>query len=252
MTTIAILGSGGAPGATTLALAFGAAWPGESLVIDANPVPDHSVLAGFLRGEQAPSAGLFGLSSSLREGSEPREALRAGLMRLPAAPGPDRWFLPGFPHPGSAEHFAGGWRAVGHAIASLTAEDPRRGFILDLGRDPRLPDEIDVLADEIWLVCRGDLRGLASARLQLGALREADPTPPVSLIMVGDSPYADSEIEEQLTVHLRGVIPHDPAAAGHYSHGTPAPRRLARSAWWRRVTELSAAAASDTRRRTAA
>ena len=48
---------GGAPGATTTALGLAMTWPGEALLIDADPSGAQPVPAGFFRGTQVLRAG---------------------------------------------------------------------------------------------------------------------------------------------------------------------------------------------------
>ena len=57
---------GGSPGVTTTALGLTLTWPGQALLVDADPHPSQTVLAGFLQGLPAGGRGLAGLAQHYR------------------------------------------------------------------------------------------------------------------------------------------------------------------------------------------
>lgn len=81
MAVYGLTSAAGSPGVTTVALGLALQWPGEVLLIDADPVGGSPILAGFYGGAVAHPGTLIELWSAHRQGSLPT-AIRELPLRL--------------------------------------------------------------------------------------------------------------------------------------------------------------------------
>lgn len=230
MTVCAVGSVRGAPGATTLALAVAATWPGEGSAVVAELDPNGGVLAARL-----------GL------GFEP------GLMTLAAAARREVTPL--------ARHLQPLSSTVGAVVAPPAAQQVRTALSVAGARLWHLLDAHDApvmvdcgrldhtgpvtaglrAASATLLVTSRRLDDVALLRDRVAALRAADIRP--RLVVVDDGPYPADEIAEVTGADVYAVVPRDPrgagALAGHLS------RRARRAPLLRSAAAIAARLAVD-------
>ncbi|MFT3860042.1 hypothetical protein [Micropruina sp.] len=236
MAIVVLCSAGHAPGVTSTALGLALAWPREVLLVDADPTPTQSVLAGYLRGERSGQHGLGGLLQAWRERRPLGEVIDAQAVELPSLLARDEpaRFVPGFPHPGVVGLFGGVWPEL---MAALAARDG--DVLIDAGRlgVDGLPLPVVQHAGLVLVVTRTSLVALAALRLYLPALTEAVGADRLALALVGSSmPYGRSEVQQQFGTTIAADLDFDPEAAAVLSDGAPAPRRFAGGSYYRGVT----------------
>lgn len=235
MAVVVCASATGAPGVTSTVLGLALAWPRDILLADCDRDPAQAIPAGYLRGIDVSGRGLLGLSRAHREGRSLVQ--EAWLQAVPLSSGtePNRRFLPGFTHPGSAVLFQPVWPDVGHAFAELG--DGGADVLVDAGRVGRdgLPPGLLAVADIVLLFVRSSLRSLAALRLHLPGVVEhvaaASDRAEIGLAVVGEGrPYSGAEIAQQFGQPVRLTVAFDPIAAGVYSDGEPEPRKFGEGA----------------------
>lgn len=221
----------GAPGTTVTGLGLTFAWPGDSLLVDADRTASQAVLAGYLRGATAHGRGLQRVLQAFRERSDLAEAVMTDRIPLPAPPGgpeggPRREFLPGFTHLGSVDLFDQAWQPLGELFRIAPFD-----VLVDAGRlgHRGMPPALAGSADLVGLVCRTSLVSLAGVRMHLPPLLELAPPGRCGLVLVGAGrPYPAAEVAEQFGVPVLAHVAWDPVSATDLAHGTP-------SAKWHRT-----------------
>ena len=224
MSVVVLAGAGHSPGVTTTALGLALAWPRPVLLVDADPHPSQSVLAGYLQGSDPFGKGLWALLSAHRERRPLAAALDRAVLDLASDDGPARRFLPGFANPGMVELFAPVWPEFAAVLGEWEAD-----VIVDTGRlgNRGLPAALVDEADAVVMVTRTSLADLVQLRLYLPLVTAVVPDR-LSLLLVGPGrPYPAGEIGTQFGVSRVESIPWAPDDAEVWSHGAPAGRRFA-------------------------
>lgn len=225
MTVIVLTSAGHAPGVTTTAVGLAVSWSRPVLLVDADPHPSQSVLAGFLQGADPFGKGLAALLSAHRE-----RRLIAGLLDEAALDLADpsdlvsRRFLPGFGNPGMVDLFAAAWPEFAAALAGRPGD-----VLVDAGRlGPRgLPPSLVEAADLVLLVTRTSLVDLVALRVHLPLLAETLPPERLGLLLIGpDRPYTGKEIHAQFGVEALASVGWAPEPARVWSHGERPTRRF--------------------------
>jgi hypothetical protein len=223
----------GAPGVTTLAVGLALTWPRPVVLVDADPGASQAVLAGYLAGRSAGGKGLLRVAEAHRDRRNLREAVVDQCLTLAEGDGDRRLFLPGFTRAGSAAHFAGVWDELAETFDRLGDVDldvlVDAGRLGPLGLPPALLER-----SALTLVLLGSsLRAVLAARVQLPALAEPGPGATTgrgrtALVVVEEGrPYRAPEIGKALGHEVIARLPHDPAAAAHFSDGAPQHRKFA-------------------------
>ncbi len=216
MSILAVTGLGGAPGATTLALALAVAIPGAVLV---EADPDGGVLAARLGLAVRP--GLTALATAARNGLEPaalgafaQRAAGAAVVVADPAPGPVAAVLAG----------AAGRLADALADGPLTA-------VVDVGRLRPDGPTAPLLARARTVVA------VAHAGVEHAArLRAHRPGPGWHLVTTGQAAYRPTEVAEAAGWDLLAHLPDDARAVGALWAGREPGRR---SSWLRLVAEVA-------------
>lgn len=222
MSVVLLTSAGHAPGVTALGVALATTWPGPVLLVDANPQPDQSVLAGFLQGTDPGGRGLGGLLQAHRERRPLVDALDAMTVSLDDTPG--HAFLPGFSHPGMVSLFGPAWTELGNAL-----EAAGRTVLVDAGRvaPAGLPPALVAVSSGVVVVTGSRLVDLAALRLYLPQVVAAAGEERVGLVVVGPGrPYGSGEIGHRFGVPVWAKVAWQPEAAAVFAAGEPAPRRL--------------------------
>jgi len=220
----------GSPGVTTLAVGLALSWPRAVLLADCDPGAHQAVLAGYLTGRSASGKGLLRVAEGHRDRRPLREVVVDQCLPLTEGGGERRLFLPGFPKPTSAAHFGAVWDELADTFDRLSEVDV--DVIVDLGRiGPQgLPPALLERSALTAVVLGSSLRSVMSARLNLPALtygQDARGRDRVGLVLVEEGqPYRSGEISKALGVPVVASVPHDPAAAAHFSDGAAQTRRF--------------------------
>jgi hypothetical protein len=237
----------GSPGVTTAATALAMAWPGERLLLEADPSGGDLAFRGQRRdggGLLAAEPGLLALAADTRIGTEPDS--------LPRYAQPTAWGVDVIVGPPSAHAYAP-MRNLWPAVAAAAAAWPGTA-IADLGRlhagTPAL-----TLAHEATAV-------LVLARLNVGSLyhlrdrvtelahtigdpsRDRNPVAVVALARRQEAAEAVRQVTRMLEavgspIPVAGTIAVDPKAAQRLRHGE-IPRQMERTDLFRSATELAA------------
>lgn len=241
MSVFLLASAGHSPGVTTLAVALATNSIGPALLVDANPEPDQSVLAGYLQGIDPGGRGLGGLLQAHRE-RRPLENELAGMTVSLGEPGHD--FLPGFSSPGMATLFSTAWPDLAAALASESGL-----VVVDCGRigAAGLPPALVKVSAGVLVITGSRLVDLAALRLYLPEVVEATDPERVGLVVVGPGrPYGSGEIAARFGVPVWAKIAWRPAEAEVFAAGEPPPRRLASGAFLADVRTLAGTLAERT------
>jgi hypothetical protein len=211
-----------------LAVGLALTWPRPVLLADCDPGAHQAVLAGYLAGRSAGGKGLLRVAEAHRDRRGLQEVVIDQCLPLTSEEDHRRLFLPGFTRPGSAAHFLGVWDELAETFDRLGEVEV--DVIVDAGRMGTaggLPQALLERSALTVLVLGSSLRSVMSARVHLpalaegrrraGALRGA-----TGLVLVDPGhPYGPGEIGRALGTEVLAQIPHDPAAAAHFSDGAP-------------------------------
>lgn len=236
MSVVVLTSAGHSPGTTTAALGFALSWPRPVVLVDADPHPSQSVLAGYLQGEDPAGKGLWSVLAAHRERRPLAAAVASALLELPSDDGVPRHFLPGFANPGMVDLFGPVWPEFVAALSDGDADT-----ILDAGRlgNRGLPPALAAEADLVLVVTRTSLVDLVQLRLYLPLLTAFGPER-LSLLLVGPGrPYTAREISGQFGVDVVEPIPWAPVEAQVWSHGDPAGRGFPGSGFARGVRKAA-------------
>ena len=237
MSLVAVASAKSSPGATTLALALGLAWPAaedrQSLVVEADP--DGGVLAARLGLRVHVS--LADVAAEGRRGIDDETLARHSLHIEDS----DLWLLLA---PGAGEVATAVVATAADRLASHLSSGSSYGAIVDVGRvstrSPALP--LARTADTTLLVTRPTFDELVVVQARVRALEAAGCD--VAIVCVGDAPYPPAELCEAADAPLAAVLPDDRRVAAAVAHGAVESRAVRRSAWWRSVGQLAETLAS--------
>ena len=247
MSVVALVSAGHSPGVTTTALGLTLEWPGQALLVDADPHPTQSVLAGFLGGQDPLGNGLWQVLSAYREERELPAAIEEAALPLGVSRDFQRRFLPGFAHPGMADLFTPAWTDFMAALGERPGD-----VLIDLGRvAPRgLLAAVAAQAEAVLMLTGSSLVQLAALRLHLPQVTAVVPADRFRIVVVGpDRPYSSREIAGQFDGGVTDTVPWTPDDAAVLSDG--APRRRSFGRYLGSLGRLAAALAEakDARRR---
>jgi hypothetical protein len=189
-----------APGATTLGVLIGAAWPSTRPVVFVEADPDGGVVAARFGIGRDP--GLASLAAALRSGPASAEVVWDCAQRLPGG-------LAVVPAHESAEVVSASLGHFASRLASWCSAIEDVDLVIDCGRvRPGSPTEPLVeVADGVLIVARPRTdelyAALPRARALAGSARVA------GLVLVGDRPYGRDEVAAQLAVPVLGVVAED-------------------------------------------
>jgi len=215
----------GAPGVTTCAVGLALAWPRDVVLVDADRSASQAIVAGYWGNRDTGGRGLTALAQIYRDGHSLASDLMSHCLALPAAGNQSfqRWFLPGFARPGSANLFEPIWPELAASLDGLG----RQGIdvIVDAGRWGCLGLPASLLKHSrcLCIVTRSNLRALAGLQPYLSDIKSATAGLigcVVGMIIVGPSdPYGSQEIAQQFTLPIHGELPWQADDAFKLSHG---------------------------------
>ena len=232
MTIWSVASLHGSPGATTLAMGLGGAWPAmpsrSRLVLEADA--DGGVLAARFDGLRADRT-VADAAVSLRREFDVEALLvstRTVWDGLPVIPA----------HPSAKETTAVLVNAAERMAAGM-ASASELDVIVDVGRltarSPVLPlAQRSVLT---LLVSRTRFEDVACLAARATELRAAGVEP--ALVTVGSRPYDPADVAGEAGLALLATLPHDPASAAALAGEAGADRRLRRSLLWRTICDLA-------------
>lgn len=236
----------GAPGVTTLATALSLVWPGDKVLVEADPsgadLPfrlHHGDSGTWLN----PDPSIASLAAVARLGPTPKSIV--------AYAQPSSLGIPVIPGALSAERFAP-LKALWPQVAAALSTEPGT-VICDLGRlqpgHPALP--IARASALVLLLARADLGGLFHLRERVAELTQAVGNPdretnPVAVVISGPQKTKAKALAETTALlasigspaRVAGFIPHDQQGAQDLWGGS-ATRRLAGSPLIRSVRQLA-------------
>jgi hypothetical protein len=190
---LAVIGTKGAPGATTAVLALALGWPARVLVVDADPA-GGDVVPGWLAGRAGLDRGLLGFAAATRHldasaVGELSAALAGQLVGIPEAP--NMAVLPGLGHAGQAAAVgAGGWVRLSAAVADTPAAR-WADVLVDVGRIcAGTPWPLLAAAEAVLLTVRPTVRGCHHAGHAIAGLYAGvGGLDRVGLAVCGPGPY---------------------------------------------------------------
>ena len=211
MAVFAFTSAAGSPGVTTTALGLALEWPGEVLLVDADPVGGSPILAGFYGGTVQHPGTLVEMWAAHRQGR-----LDDALREMPLRIADHASFIPGPAGTAQAGSLSELWQALAPRLRTLSAMDV--DVLIDLGRlgHQHFPTPLARGADEVLLVMRSDLVAVAAA-----AACEIPTDAPVQVALVGEKrPYTAREVSSVIKKDVTVSLPWAPEAATVFSHGT--------------------------------
>jgi hypothetical protein len=245
MSIIYLTSTGGAPGVSTLATALTLNWPRPALLLEADVSKTSHILGGYLRGQYEHTMGLTEVAVANQHGILDVENLFAQTIDI----GPSRYAIPGFNDLGGARGTSVAfWANLMSSINRLpgAALAPDLDVIVDAGRfwvgDTRAP--LMAQADSVVVITGNTLPDIATVRASSAAFADTLDSSGhreylglcITTTPLKGQSYSAHEISNATGLPLLGVLPWDPATAGHYSHGAAATGR--RSPYHRALDEL--------------
>lgn len=202
---VAVAGTKGAPGVTTVAFGLARLWraPRQVLLVEADP--EGGCLAARLRLRQEP-----GLGSLAAAG---RHDISTEVLADNAQPGPGQVSL--FVAPSSPQHAKAVLRTsaarLGSALAGLAPNDTVA--LADVGRLDGESPALALAQEAHWVifVTRPTLEGADALAVRLAEMSELRPRSLV--VTVGDGPYRGEELAEVMSIPHAGHLPADPGGA---------------------------------------
>jgi len=204
VTRVTLCSAKGSPGVTTLSCVLGAVWPAERGVVVAECDPSGGDLAG--RFQLSVQVGMTSLILVERQRAMRPVDHMAHAQQLPG--GLDVLIGPaGADSAMSLDHELG--------ISSSTVVSSDCDLLADCGR--LLPGAVGQekmirSADEVLLLVRPDVAGIAHARWAASKMRELSPSA-ASVVIFGTGPYQPAEVAGELDLAILGVVPIDHRAA---------------------------------------
>jgi len=237
MSLIGFVSDKGSPGTTVGAQAISAVWRADRRILLAELDPAGGDLAA--RFGLSPDPGVVQLASAYRRALNP-EVIWQHAQELPGGVN----VLVG---PASAEQaFALGevWGPLGMALASMGRDTD---VIADCGRWGPTSGLLELLdkAALVVVFARPTLEAVARLQARLAAPLTNSP---VAVVLVGDTPYSEAEVEAAIGIKVLGTLADDERAAGLLSGQPGSARALSHSALIRSarpVAERIAAVASS-------
>ncbi len=216
MAVYGFFSAAGSPGVTTTVLGLALQWPGEVLLVDADPVGGSPILAGFFGGRVAHPGTLIELWTAYRKG-DLETAVREKALRLSDTAS----LIPG---PAGAAQSAGIvdlWPPLAVELRGLSQLGV--DVLIDLGRlgHRYFADPLAAVADELVLVMRSTLVSVAAA----SAARIPSETPTTGLLVGPGRPYSARTVAQVIGRDVSMSLPWIPEEAAVFTHGHPEPRR---------------------------
>lgn len=216
MAVYGLTSAAGSPGVTTVALGLALQWPGEVLLIDADPAGGSPILAGFYGGAVAHPGTLVELWSAHRQGTLP-----TAIRELPLRLSETASLITG---PAGAAQ-AGGLVELWPALAVQARGVSALGVdvLVDLGRlgHTHFATALVRATDELLLVLRSDLPSVAAA-----SAAQLPLDVPVRAVLVGSNrPYSVSAVASVINLRVAAGLPWAPDEAAVFSHGAAEPKR---------------------------
>ncbi len=224
MAIIALVGGKGSSGVTTTGLAFTLSWGSRVVLAECDPA-GGSVQAGYLRAELPGGRGLLPLAIAELRSDSLADEFWGQLVDLDA-PHRHRLLLPGLGGPAQAGTLAPLWARLAVFFAQLEYHQPGYDVIVDCGRlavaNPPWP--LLWAADAALVVVRPTLASTAASASVVEAVRQqltehAASTSALGLLVLGDGPYAPTEVARQLQAPLVAHLPDDARTAATLTHG---------------------------------
>jgi hypothetical protein len=227
MALIVLTSASGSPGVTSSALGLALTWPRPVLLVEADPTGGSAILAGYLRGETAPTDSLIDLALAHRHGML-LEAIAESTMTIP---GSSVSLIPGTRAHGQARSLIPLWEPLAAAFKAL--ESTGQDVIVDAGRLGLAgsPESLIYAGDLTLLVVRSDLVSLSGARswaetLRAGFERVGDSSS-LGVLMVGEgAPYTSREVRKVLQIPVTAELAWDPETAKVFAKGSRAARKF--------------------------
>lgn len=227
MALIVLTSASGSPGVTASAVGLALSWPRPVLLVEADPTGGSSVLAGYLRGQTAPTASLIDLALAHRHG-QMEQTIPEVAVRIEGAPAS---LLPGTRSHTQAPSLVPLWEPLAAALKGL--ERTGQDVIVDAGRLGLHghPEPLLYAADLCLLVVRSDLVSLAGARSWAETLRggfeRVGGSASLAVLMVGEGdPYSRREVHKVLQAPVIASLAADSKAAQVFARGATAPRKF--------------------------
>ena len=225
MALVALVAGKGSAGVTTTGLAFTLSWGSRTVLAECDPA-GGSVQAGYLRGELPAGRGLLPLAIAELRTDSLAEEFWGELVDLDA-PHRQRLLLPGLSDPAQAGTLAPIWTRLAAYFAQLEYGQPRYDVIVDCGRlssAAQPPWPLVWAADAALVVVRPTLASTAAATPVVEAVRQqlsehAASISALGLLVVGDGPYAATEVARHLKAPLIAALPEDGRSATTLTHG---------------------------------
>ncbi|MFI5808724.1 hypothetical protein [Streptomyces sp. NPDC051561] len=255
MAVTALIGTPGAPGVTSSALALLRTWPLEEnrRVLLAECDPDGgAILPGALQGRLPADRGLRHLAvSSRRQGQDLVAAFWTHLVALSdpsdALGARRRMLLPGLTDLAQAASLTAVWPQLADLFTAI--EDHQTDVLVDLGRAGAFgpPGVLALKADTVLVVVRGTLRGLHAASSRVAALRrrmegvDGRGTSGLGILLITEGAYTAREVEQELEAPVILTLPYAPKEAAVLSDGAPEGAKFGRSELMRAARSGAAA-----------
>ncbi|MFC0039565.1 hypothetical protein [Actinomadura rayongensis] len=234
MAMIAVTSPGGAPGATTTALAWTLAWPREALLVECSP-GGGTIVPGFFRGQlprDLAQRGLWNVNLAVVENGLAGASHTFGEQVVELHAQPQRLLLPGLTDPFLAPQLSPSWPMLSKLFKGLPYD-----VLVDVGPlGPQAPFSLLADADLVMLVMRPTLAQTAAAVPRLENLRRAlGPTADLGLCVIGSANphvrdalnYSVEDVRRQLgEIGVTLTVADDPKSAGRLSDGLAGPRNI--------------------------
>ena len=246
MALIVLTSASGSPGVTTTALGLALTWPRPVLLVEADPTGGSGLLAGYFRGQAAPTQSLIDLAFAHRAGGLP-DAIPAVAMQVPDT---SVTMIAGTTAHGQARSLESLWEPLAAVFKGLDALG--QDVIVDAGRLglAGAPEPLLFASDLCLVVTRTDLVALSGARSWAQTLRggfeQRGAGPSLALLTVGEGrPYRAREVSKVLQLPILASLAWDADAATVFSHGGTGPRGFDRSPLLRSLRTTGDAARSQ-------
>lgn len=220
MSLIVFTSAKGSPGVTTTALGVASVWESQAFLIEADPAGGDLAHRFGISGD----VGLMSLAAAARRDKDclgDHSRLASGVNIVVGPPSPEQ-----------------ATAAVGMIASSKVLDVSDAVLIADCGRiDLRGPSR-PILDDANLVVVfvRPEIADVAHVAAVVPDLKRN--TTKVGVVVVGNGPYAPSDIASVLDVELLGTIPHDPVGAGIASGKPGNAKSFQKSAFIRACREL--------------